>query len=89
MSHVKQRGAFIFLPRIFLGRRIGMIVQGWGRSLETSVNNLSCACFIRRTECPSGAVPVFGRASMLGIGHKAITGIPLAVASPPPLHDIW
>ena len=66
-----------------------MIVQRWGRSLETSVINLSCADFNRRTECPSWGCPGLRTGVDVAIGHKAITGIPPTVASPPPLHDIW
>jgi hypothetical protein len=84
MSVVKQRGAVVFLPS---AGKDGMIVQRWGRSLETSVIKLSYADLNRRTECPSWGCPGLRTGVDVGIGHKAITGIPPAVASPPPLHD--
>jgi hypothetical protein len=64
-----------------------MIAQRWGRSLETSVINLSCAGLSRISGFRLGLSLVFVRASIVGPATAILRSSP-AVASPPPLRNI-
>jgi len=65
-----------------------MIVQRWGRSLETSVIMLWSADLNRMSGCSSGAVLCLHSGVDPTIGHIAKTWSSPAVASHPPLHDM-
>jgi len=64
-----------------------MIVQRWERSPETSVNILSYADFHQHDRSFVWGCPGLESGVDLTIGHKGNSGIPLAVAPPPPLHE--
>lgn len=64
-----------------------MIVQGWERSLETSVILLLSAG-LRLSVASSRGCPCLRTGVNLAIGLKRKSGIPLTVATLPPLHDV-
>lgn len=64
-----------------------MIVQGWERSLETSVILLLFAGLTAYPEFRLGlSLSTHGRRSMIGLTAKP--GIPLTAATLPPLHEM-
>jgi len=89
MSHVKTRGTPTpALPLDNGWREIdATIVQRWERSPETSVSILSYADFHQHDRSFVWGCPGLDTGVDLTIGHKGDSGIPLAVAPPPPLHE--